>query len=185
MLRERFGALDTPALHVAQSKGRKRKEKDSVPELVQWFTSVGAKAYPEESQCTRDRFLQEFFIGTLTNERQRHYVRDDETLTIAETARSAIKWEGIHKAEEQGSKDTPTERRYTQAVVAQQLLAKGQMQTGGEASVSKVPTVAAVITDCSESLIKQLSESITNTSKWHGPIDKRNKRSAARKHTWM
>ena len=163
MLRERFGAMDIPALHVAQLRGRKRKEKESVPELVQWFTSVGAKAYPEETQRTRDRFLLEFFIGALTNERQRHYVRDDEPLTIAEAARSAIRWEGIHKAEEQWSKDTPTERRYTRAVVAQDTQAKSQTQTGGEALVNKVPVVAALTTDSGETLIKQLSENFAKT----------------------
>jgi hypothetical protein len=107
MLKERFGQLDRPTTYVAQLRARRRKEKESIPELLQWFNNIGAKAYPSERQATRDRVLLEFFVAAIADDRQRHYVLDDEPETMSDAARTALRWEGIHKTEDLWRRDTP------------------------------------------------------------------------------
>jgi hypothetical protein len=100
-LRERFGALDNPSLHAAQLRARRRKEKETIPELVQWFQKVGLKAYPGERSSTRDRVLLDFFVRALTEEEMRKYVWDKEPLGLEQAATAALRYEGIHRTEEQ------------------------------------------------------------------------------------
>jgi hypothetical protein len=144
-LKERFGALDTPTWHVAQLRGRKRKEKETVPELLQWMTGAGAKAYPDIPMKTRDRVLLDFFVGALTEESQRRYVLDDEPAGMAEAAKIALRWEAIHKTEDQWKRDAQSVRdvnahkRYVRAVAA-------SVETADSSAGVTEPRVAAVTT---------------------------------------
>jgi hypothetical protein len=51
---------------------------------------MGRKAYPDETDKTRDRALLEFFLGTLTDFGQRDYAVDKELDTMTDAAKSAI-----------------------------------------------------------------------------------------------
>ena len=72
-------------------------EEETIPELLQWITSVGAKAYPEVRRDLRDRVLSHFFISALTDEKQREYVWRNEPDTVGDAAQAALKYEGIRK----------------------------------------------------------------------------------------
>ena len=76
LLRERFGEPKHPAYHVAQIRACRRKEKESLPELAQWFKKISLRAYPSERVDTRDRILLDFFVRSLPDESQRCYVWD-------------------------------------------------------------------------------------------------------------
>jgi hypothetical protein len=99
-LRERFGTLDNPALHVAEIRGRRRKDKETIPELLQWFRRAGFKAYPNQEASTRDRVLLDAFVWSLPDEAMRHYIWDKEPLGMDDAASAALRYEGIHKMEE-------------------------------------------------------------------------------------
>ena len=101
-LRARFGAVDTPYYHIAQLRGRARKEKESVPELHQWVMAAGAKAYPDVEQQVRDRILTDYFVNALTDDREREYVLNDEPHTVNDAAKAALKYEGIHRVVKEG-----------------------------------------------------------------------------------
>ena len=77
-LRKRFGEPKHPSFHVAQMRGRRRKDKKNLPELAQWFKKIGLKAYPSERTDTRDRILLDTFVRALPDEQQRCYVWDKE-----------------------------------------------------------------------------------------------------------
>ncbi len=99
-LRERFGTLENPSLHAAQLRARRRKDKETIPELLQWFQRIGHRAYHGEKTATRDRILLDFFVRSLTDEAQRRYVWDKEPNGLEDAAAAAIRYEGIHRTEE-------------------------------------------------------------------------------------
>jgi hypothetical protein len=99
-LRERFGTLDNPSFHAAQLRARRRKDKESIPELLQWFQKEGLKAYPHEKTSTRNRVLLDAFVKALPDEQQRRYVWDKEPEHLEAAAAAALRYEGIHRTEE-------------------------------------------------------------------------------------
>lgn len=62
---------------------------------------MGRKAYPDETDKTRDRALLEFFLGTLTDFGQRDYAVDKEPDTMTDAAKSAIRQESLKKMKDQ------------------------------------------------------------------------------------
>jgi hypothetical protein len=165
-LRERFGAIDAPAWYVTQLRNRSRKEKESVPELLQWIMNTGSKAYPEVPVKARDRFLTDFFVLALTDEEQSRYVLEDEPITVAEAAKSALRYEGIHKAVAQKRKETADDAkgrgRYVRAIVlADDEVAEPEpaTNTASKRKQNKQPTVAPIVAN-SDAFTKQLTDSM-------------------------
>ncbi len=109
-LKQRFGVPENPSLHVAQMRARRRKEKETIPELLQWFQTMALKAYPTEKRSTRDRVLLDLFVRALPEETQRRYVWDKEPLGMEDAAAAALRYEGIHRTEEQGRQDTASDQ---------------------------------------------------------------------------
>jgi hypothetical protein len=170
MLRERFGTIDAPSWYVAQLRGRRRKDKESVPELLQWMTSMGAKAYPEVDTKARMRVLTDFFVNALTDEQQGRYVLDDEPNTINEAAKSAMRYEGIHRTvlmRKQQEADVVSDGgkgrgRYVRAVSADADAADRvhETSTGSQQKKKQIvvnePAIAAV--SVTDTLAKQFAE---------------------------
>ena len=99
LLRERFGEPKHPAYHVAQIRARRRKEKESLPELAQWFKKMGLQTYPSERADTRDRILLDSFVRSLPDESQRCYVWDKEPDGLEGALAAALRYEGIRHTE--------------------------------------------------------------------------------------
>ncbi len=104
-LKERFGIVDNPSLFVSQIRARRRKDKESIPELSQWIQTMGRKGYPGLSSETRDQVLLDFFVNSLPDENQRRYIMDREPMSMSEAAKVAVRYEGIQKAEDQRKVD--------------------------------------------------------------------------------
>ena len=100
-LRERFGEPKNPSYHVAQMRARRRKEKETIPELAQWFKKMGLRAYPAERNATRDRILLDTFVRALPDEQQRGYIWDKEPEGLEDAVSAALRYEGIRHTEEQ------------------------------------------------------------------------------------
>ena len=100
-LRERFGEPKNPSYHVAQMRARRRKEKETVPELAQWFKKMGLRAYPSERASTRDRILLDTFIRALPDEQQRCYIWDKEPEGLEDAVSAALRYEAIRHTEDQ------------------------------------------------------------------------------------
>ena len=105
-LRERFGEPKHPSYHVAQMRARRRKEKESLPELAQWFKKMGLKAYPSERADTRDRILLDTFVRSLLDEKQRCYVWDKEPEGLEDALAAALGYEGIRHTEDHVKHET-------------------------------------------------------------------------------
>ena len=105
-LRKRFGEPKHPSFHVAQMRGRRRKDKKNLPELAQWFKKIGLKAYPSERTDTRDRILLDTFVRALPDEQQRCYVWDKEPEGLEAALAAALRYEGIRHTEEQVKHET-------------------------------------------------------------------------------
>ena len=105
-LRERFGEPKHPSYHVAQMRARRRKERESLPELAQWFKKMGLKAYPSERADTRDRILLDTFVRSLLDEQQRCYVWDKEPEGLEDALAAALRYEGIRHTEDQVKHET-------------------------------------------------------------------------------
>jgi hypothetical protein len=123
----RFGLPKAPSLYVAQLRGRKRRDKETIPELQQWIANIGAKAYSDVDFVLRDRILMDPFISTLTDSEQVRYVLEAEPLTMTEAVNAAIRYEAVHKTREQLMKDKDVsrdehdrknDRRYTRKIAA-------------------------------------------------------------------
>ena len=100
-LRERFGEPKHPSYHVAQMHARRRKDKESLPELAQWFKKMGLKAYPSEHSDTRDRILLDTFVRALPDQQQRCYVWDKEPDGLEDALAAALRYERIRHTEDQ------------------------------------------------------------------------------------
>jgi hypothetical protein len=73
-LKERFDQKKLPSTYVGEMRGKQKGDKESIVQLHEWFVKMGRKAYPDETDKTRDRVLLEFFLGALTDFGQRDYV---------------------------------------------------------------------------------------------------------------
>ena len=72
-------------------RARKRKEKEMVPELAQWFKKMGLKAYPAERASTRNRILLDIFVRALFDEQQRTYRWDKELEGLEDAVSAALR----------------------------------------------------------------------------------------------
>ncbi len=167
-LKRRFGQLDRPTLYAAQLVGRRRRKKESIAELLQWFGSTGAKAYPTMDHRTRDKVLVNYFVRALTNERQCEYVMDREPRTIGEAAELAMRWEGMDLTREQWRKEASVgmqdaakkgrEKPYTRAVAISDVDEAPDITT--RLSTSRRPGVAAVAADKDVALEQRIAEAM-------------------------
>jgi hypothetical protein len=100
-LKERFDQKKLPSTYVGEMRGKQKGDKESIVQLHEWFVKMGRKAYPDESDKTRDRVLLEFFLGALTDFGQRDYVVDKEPNTMTDAVKSAIRYESLKKMKDQ------------------------------------------------------------------------------------
>ena len=139
-LRDRFGTLDSPVLYAAQIRGRRRKEKESLPELLQWFQKASFKAYPTESASTRDRVMLDSFVRALPDEGMRRYIWDKEPLGMDEAAKIALRYEGIYRAEEYTKQEAAENTtRKVRAVTAELETLRQENATLKQKSVKETP----------------------------------------------
>ena len=81
-------------------RARRRKDKESLPELAQLFKKMGFKAYPSERAGTRDRILFDTFVQSLLDEQQCRFVWDKEPEDLEDALAAALRYEGILYAED-------------------------------------------------------------------------------------
>ena len=86
-------------------RARKRKEKETVPQLLQWFQEIGSKGFSKQSSATRDEILLDFFVRSLLDDAQRSYKWDKEPTNMSEAAAAALLYESINKTEELANLD--------------------------------------------------------------------------------
>jgi hypothetical protein len=98
---QRFGHAEAPSIHVSAIRGKRKGAKETVPQLVQWFQSTGLKAFPTETEATRNRILVDYFIRAFLERNQREYMWDKDPTDLAAAAAAALRFEGIKKTEEQ------------------------------------------------------------------------------------
>jgi Zinc knuckle len=104
MLKHRFGETQRPAYYLTQLRARKRKEKESIPELAQWFRRIGARAYPKEDSATRDRVLLDPFVRTLGDKQMRNYIYEKEPERLEDAVAAALRYEAILNADDEPGK---------------------------------------------------------------------------------
>ncbi len=149
-LRERFGEPKNPSYHVAQMRARKRKEKETVPELAQWFKKMGLKAYPAERASTRDRILLDTFVRSLPDEQQRCYIWDKEPEGLEDAVSAALRYEGIRHTEDQANYEAighkETANRKTRAVTTELEALRKEVDELRERQETRVTAVVATET---------------------------------------
>jgi hypothetical protein len=114
-LRERFGPSAEEALNLAQINSRRRREKETIPQLAQWFRSIAPRAYPELGHIRGkeklwEKHLVQPFIASLTDVEQRKYVHLETPKSLSEAAKLALKYEEICLIAERYSSDV-TEKK--------------------------------------------------------------------------
>lgn len=101
MLKHRFGETQRPAYYLTQLRARKRKEKESIPELAQWFRRMGTRAYPKEEQATRDRVLLDPFVRAFGDKQMRNYIYEKEPERLEDAVAAALRYEAILHADDE------------------------------------------------------------------------------------
>lgn len=80
------------------------------------------RAYPSETEATRNRILLDFFIRAFPDTAQRRYIWDKDPADLVAAATATLRYEGIHKTEQQWASEGPT----TVVAQSQQLVQQQQ-----------------------------------------------------------
>ena len=100
----RFGPARETALHVQALTSRRRKENETVKELVAWFEREGRLAYPTLKMEQLESVLVELLIMALNNLAEQRYIRTEAPATLSEAAKA---WENA-RSTDHGTVITPT-----------------------------------------------------------------------------
>ena len=89
----RFGSARETALHVQALTSRRRKENETVKELVACFECEGRLAYRTLKMEQLESVLVEPFVMVLNSVAEQRYIRTEASATLSETAKKAKAWE--------------------------------------------------------------------------------------------
>ena len=89
----RFGPARETALHVQALTSRRRKENETVKELVAWFEREGRLAYLTLKIEQLESVLVEPFVIALNNVAEQRYICTEAPATLSEAAKKAKAWE--------------------------------------------------------------------------------------------
>ena len=106
-LTQRYEPEGQLEVYQSQLHSRRRKRKESIPELVQDISRLVRKAYPAADEQTGSYTAVSSFITALGNEAQELFVYQKEPKNLDEAGRAALSFETFRAAR---SKDVPSVR---------------------------------------------------------------------------
>ena len=95
----RFGPARETALHVQALTSRRRKENETVKELVAWFEREERLAYPTLKMEQLESVLVEPFVMALNNVAEQRYIRTEAPATLSKAAKKAKAWENARSTD--------------------------------------------------------------------------------------
>lgn len=102
-LEQRFDPEHQEEMFRAELKGRTRKPKETIPELVQDIRKLAHRAYPNAAHALLETLTKDHFMDSIVDPEMRWKIFQSRPGTLDEAARTALEFEVFQKAEAQRS----------------------------------------------------------------------------------
>jgi len=100
-LQRRYGCLDQQEKYEAELRARRRREKETLPELYQDIRCMMVKAYPgQTSSPLYERTAKEHFLAALKDRELASKIREKEVKTLEDAFKQALRLEALKRADE-------------------------------------------------------------------------------------